>query len=982
MQLEFLSRILPTLPPPTAFGAQGTYYSVGLGYERPQQTPHSSIASLIERCNALSNAGQNAYMALGSFRDPMAGRKQVNAVAFKSVWADIDAGKQGGKYADAKEALLDLSRFVEKTGLNPTYIVSSGMGLHVYWCFTKNVDAAPWKQVAGLFQQLCNQESLAIDPARATDGASVLRLPGTIHTKTGRVVKIIYQDSALYQPAQFVETIANQLVDNRLPATTPQVNVPTVITGDGFADLMGMGPQAPTAKGERVAYGCPQIMTMGFLAYPSWFAAMSVLRRCEDGLEWAHKLSALDSSRYDHSITEKRFYEAHADMPATCATFERLDGRLCAECKHRGQIKSPIQCDRLTVAPSQEASVVPAQNGHLVFPSGGWEVKYTPINSRNFQITDSGIEHITVNKKKDGSFEEQRDLMCTSKLMFRNSEVMLKDKRPHRSFIFDAIHPSGEIETVRYIIDEDNGVQNTVNWFNNAKIYPVNPNVQGNLFMSFMNAYLNSVVHTAKEVRTFDRFGWVDDFIEPNTKKQVTGFVTGDGIITASGVYEAGYYGDATNKAATRLFHNSGTLEKWKYVPQMYTTLNQKLCQLAMCFGFAAPLMKYSIVEARNCLFNVWSSKGGVGKSCLLRMVASIWGNPMESFFGKDTTFAAMEHKLMLWNNLPAMMDELTEMSDEMMTNVAFAVCSGKQREKMQQGGKAMVDTGDWETCTFSTANKSFKECIARRHADTDAATKRVMDYEWDGQSYDDQPEIQQYILACTELAEHNYGLAGPEFLFQLMTQPEKLDGLRRYVSDWAVAHGFKGDERFMAHPLAVALQAGRWAVEFGLLDYNMDELEKWVLNVFVPHNRKQTAALAPDFKDMMVEYLNDRTSAHMLVVKDCKRGAKELDPGSVGMPDGYVIRMPSRELYARYERATRELTFLKSDFTNWCKDKKVSAMLILKELETKGIKVENCTARLSRNVSYIPAPRGRCMILRADALDALGYNDDEASDE
>lgn len=992
-QTAFLTRILPTLPAPDSFGNAPVYYALGLGYERPQQTPHSSIQSLIARCTALSNAGHNAYMALGSFKDPLAGRKQANAVAFKSVWADIDAGKEGSKYANATEALADLTRFIETTALYPTYIVSSGMGLHVYWAFTSNVDGNIWKQIATLFHQLCKQEGLDIDPSRATDGASVLRLPGTMHTKSGRMVQVIMDSGIMYAPADFVSNMGGKLHDVAPVVPVAPVNVPQIVTGESLGALVGMGPEPPKADAERIARNCPQILAMGHSAYPAWFTAMTVLRRCVNGLEWAHKLSALCPEKYDSAITERRFYEAHEDMPAKCATFERLEPKWCEACQYKGQLKSPVQLDRMAVAPvpapqattvapiaTAEAQkcglVVPPINGHLQFPDG-WKSDYIPINSRAYEVTHDGIVHVTT-KVKGNELETTRNTICDSRLYFKHSEVMVKNHRPHRSFLFDAYHPSGEMETVRYIVDEDSGPQNTMNWFNNAKMFPLNPSATGNVFMGFMNAYLNSVVHRAKEIRTFDNFGWIDDFIEPDTKQRTTGFITGDGVITTNGVYEAGYYSDSTLKAAKYLFTNAGTIEDWKHVPRMYQTLDLKIGQLAMCFSFAAPLMKYSVMEARNCILNIWSGKGGLGKSSVLLAASTVWGNPGESFFAKDSTFAAIEHKLAVWNNMPAMLDELTEMTDEKMTNLAFAICSGKQREKMNRGGASMVETGDWETCTFCTANKSFKECIARRHADTDAATKRVMDYEWDGNVPESRPDVLNYIRACLDIGSRNYGKAGPEFLFQLMQQPERLDGLRRYATDWATAHGFKGDERFMAYPLAVAMQAGRWAVEMNLLEYDMDALEKWVFDVFVPHNRKHTEALAPDFKDMMVSYLSDRAASNTLVVRRDFREKDEIDPKDLTIPDKYIVRMPTRELTMRYERDNRMLFIMRSDFTAWCKERKVSALLIINELELQGIHVNYGTARLARNVSVIPDARARVMIMEADALDRLGFNTDE----
>lgn len=83
-------------------------------------------------------------------------------------------------------------------------------------------------------------------------------------------------------------------------------------------------------------------------------------------------------------------------------------------------------------------------------------------------------------------------------------------------------------------------------------------------------------------------------------------------------------------------------------------------------------------------------------------------------------------------------------------------------------------------------------------------------------------------------------------------------------------------------------------------------------------------------------------------------------------------------ELTMRYEQENRLLQIQRSDFNAWCKEQKVSAMLIVNELQKQGIVVTYGTARLARNVSVIPDGRARVMTLEADALDLLGFNTDE----
>ena len=961
MVRQFFSSILPSLP------EGGCYYITGLSQDkRPQIVPCPSIEQLLYQTDKLEEEGYNIFVGLGAYASAEDGKKKANVARLRALWCDIDVGKADSKYASQRDAVAAVVAFSKETGLIPTYINSSGKGLHVLWSFTEGVAAPRWRQIAGAFKRYYEAFGLDADPARATDVTDAPRVPGTTNHKHGLPVAVLLdKHDTLYDPDELYQKLVDKVGAEPEPQENKHSGEPTIISA------------------KPIVQHCRQVSGMGNSDRKSWILAMSVLKRCKDGLDYAHHLSKENPEQYSEEEVTREFMSLEKDAPARCATFLENNAELCSDCPYKGKIVTPVQLiHHGSYAEDPESDEVEPEE-HLTYPER-WDTKYIRINHPDFEINKGGVYYIDVRKdKKTGELERIPVLICTTQLYLRKVEVCVKQFRPQRSYLFDAIHPNGERETLRYIIDEDGGAQNTNRWFNNAKIFCAMTGPKaGGIFMEFINAYLQSVAHEAKEVRVMNKLGWVDDFLDPVTKKPTRGFLIGSGLITKDGMKEVGFQGDVANKTANNVFCRKGDLEAWKEVPRMYRKLNQPLGQLAVCFGFAAPLMRYSIAEARNCIFNIWSSNGGVGKSCLLRMVASIWGNPLESFFAKDTTFAAMEHKLMMWNNLPAMMDELTEMSDEEMANIAFAICSGKQREKMQRNGAVLVDTGYWETCVFTTANKSFKECIARRHANTDAATKRVMDYEWDGETYTSNSKEMAYITHCLECAENNYGLAGPEFIYQFLQHPEKVATLRRYIEGWAKNYGFRGDERFMAYPLAIAMLAGEWAVEFGLLDYDMQALQRWVLEVFVKYNRQQTYILTPNYKDAVIEYISAQASRNMLRVKTAKRPRTEPDPGVVGVLDPYVLRMPQDQVNIRYEREENVMYIRKSDFRLWCKKNGYSTQSIIKGLEKEGIHMddgaENDKVILARCVSVLTPVQARCFMLRSPDLKALGYIDDE----
>jgi len=130
---EFLRAIL---------AGEGQYCIVGLkkGDARPAIqffTPNLSETQKV--IDTFVAERRDVYFALSTFKDPNAPkpREQVNVHQVKSIWADLDCGEQkaaeGKGYIGKEEALLDLERFLEETGLPEPCMVDSGGGIHVYW---------------------------------------------------------------------------------------------------------------------------------------------------------------------------------------------------------------------------------------------------------------------------------------------------------------------------------------------------------------------------------------------------------------------------------------------------------------------------------------------------------------------------------------------------------------------------------------------------------------------------------------------------------------------------------------------------------------------------------------------------------------------------------------------------------------------------------------------------------------------------------
>lgn len=986
----FLATLLPELPPNGPFGPVGTYFFVSLGGKYAVHEKCASVDDIIQFGHEASAQGLDAYMALASY-GITGGRKQNNVIGVRSVWADIDVGKGGSPYENQAQALQAVGKFATDTGLTPTYIVSSGAGLHVYWGFIRNVDVATYREIASGLKRCTTATRLSADPARATDAASILRIPGTVHRKSGRTVSILTNTGTLYDPQDFFNRCrafapSDEGADGKAAEALPPLQTLPSLPDDKEGSLgrpdgelakqLGVAPADPTADAELIARGCKQIAYMGYASYTVWFNAMSVLRRCHNGKKWAHALSSLDKERYNREQTETKFVNSLPDNPCLCATFKQNNPEKCEGCQYDGRIKTPVQISKLAHKPA-----VSLKQPKVVGDDGIVSVKYPEavdfprivIKSDRFKVDHRGIVLVTSQKNEDGTWTSDEKVMCTAKMYYKYARLKYVDKRPTRQHVFEVESQSGKSMEVWFDITQDFNKFAILRWFANAGMFLTSSEFSEKHLMSLMTTYLENVINTAPEFNCYDRFGWYEAQ-DPMTKELVPSFATGSGLVDAKGMTHVTFAEGAQHIADTWFCHK-GDLEKWKFVPQMYRVLGQPIGMLAQCMSFAAPLMKYGSGEAQNCILSIYSNKSGRGKSSILRAAASIWGDPSKQFFTQQESVSARCRRLGILNNMPAFMDEITNASDEELADLSYTLIGGKEKHKLRSSGAEFVKTGDWSTCIFTTSNGSFKAALSKQYGVTDARLLRVMEYECDFKQYHDQPKVMEYINMCMAMRDENYGLAGPHFMLNLLQKPERLDTATIKAEHWSMKHGFRSDERFLAYPLALAMQAGRWACEFGLLDYDMDALEQWCIKEFTSQNRAATEEFKTKTLNVLAEYLNSRLQSTLVVV-DEERGDEMVDPGNAAAPDPYIIYRPVREVTVRIVRDAKACYFARYDFIKWCQLNGYNYKAIIDDIKKNyEVPVSRARVDLGKNVSWLSTPRIYCFKVFGEGWLKLGYD-------
>ena len=285
---------------------------------------------------------KGVYFATSSF-EAATSRTQTNVLGLKSLRLDIDAGPdkfakhgEGKVYATQKDALVATVQFSKAVGLAPSFIVSSGQGLHIYYALTETVTPDAWEPVAKALALLCVQHKFLADPSVTEDTARVLRPIGSLHSE-GRVVSLMKSTGVVYDLAALGAKLGAVIAPKRKYDLSVNDEVLTTFQG-------------PPSSALKIAQHCPALREIvdleGDVPEPQWRAMLGLVKRTVEERSIAHEWS-IGWKDYDEEDVDAKF-DAWTTGPTTCAEFGKYTDA-CGACPHKGKIKSPIVLGRAPV---------------------------------------------------------------------------------------------------------------------------------------------------------------------------------------------------------------------------------------------------------------------------------------------------------------------------------------------------------------------------------------------------------------------------------------------------------------------------------------------------------------------------------------------------------------------------------------------------------------------------------------------------------
>lgn len=910
--------------------ADGWYAVVGIKGTGANLQRQQHLVDTREEVDVISTrlvqGGWNVFFGVAKYTDDSS-RKKSNVRALKAFWLDIDCGadkavpnpKTGrpNGYADQASGLAALRKFCKHIGLPKPIIVSSGRGLHIYWPLTQEVTPAGWEPVAARLRDLCLTHNMYVDPV-VFETARILRIPGTKNFKDDPPATVAVM--ATGQPTDFT---AFKTILGVKPQAAP---TPAPIPGStGKLTALGKMMQDSVSKSFRkimrrssAGDGCEQLLdcfnNRSTLSEARWFDALSVAKFCSDRDKAIHMLSE-GHPDYDPGKTERKI--EHIEGPHNCATFERNNPGLCAQCPHFGKIKNPIMLG----AEVKKASTL--------------EFKKTVLNE-----TTGEMEDITIPPypkpffwgEKGGIWRKLADPEAEPVLVFhmhlyivkRMHDPVLRDvmvMRLHtpndgiREFLVPNRQAMDKNELRKVLAGE--GVMCGAKQFDQIFEYLV---VAANELQSNKKAEL---------MRT--QFGWAD-----NDSK----FIVGDKEITADGVFYSPP--SSTTEAVAAHMGACGDYKKWQEVFNLYGTPGLEAHAFAALTAFGAPLFKFT--GQSGAAVNVIHPHSGTGKTTILHMCNSVWGHPRELCSTQKDTDNARILKLGTQNNLPFCVDEITNMHPMAFSDLIYAMSNGKGKDRMEaSGNKLRQNTTKWQTISLCSSNASFYEKLASAKMTPDGEMMRMIEYKID---YSDSLDM----AVAKKLFDHqlmeNYGHAGAIFADWLVRNKEEAEATVRSIQAKIDKDlNLTQRERFWSALVASNITGGLIAVKYlKIMNWDMRRIHEYATKMILSL-REDVRPPATDVASVIGDYLN-RHIQNVLVIDDMVDQRTKMEKLPKMEPKG--------ELLIRYEPDTKRLYIAAKHFKNDCVAYQINQKETLDALKKSGVYLGFTNKRMSKGMKVV----------------------------
>jgi hypothetical protein len=294
-------------------------------------------------------------------------------------------------------------------------------------------------------------------------------------------------------------------------------------------------------------------------------------------------------------------------------------------------------------------------------------------------------------------------------------------------------------------------------------------------------------------------------------------------------------------------------------------------------------------------------------------MINSIWGHPTDTMLIAKDTLKSQFHQFGVFNNIAICTDEVTAMSEEAVSNIAYGVSQGRSNNRMKANSNEMrLNNTHWSLPAIFSGNSSMHDKMATLKATPESEQLRIVEMEV---PQDTTMTKEESDALFEHVLTDNYGHIGPALVQHMLAN---LDTVKKLLQETQVRFDkdakLSQKQRFYSAGAAMAFTAGILANKLGLITVDTDRVWTWAVKYFSELRESVQSAKADPLASLGA-YLNE-FMGNMLVVDD----ANDKRTGLTKAP----LKVPYGPLMIRFEPDTGLIWFAVDQLRLWCTKKQI----------------------------------------------------------
>jgi hypothetical protein len=387
-------------------------------------------------------------------------------------------------------------------------------------------------------------------------------------------------------------------------------------------------------------------------------------------------------------------------------------------------------------------------------------------------------------------------------------------------------------------------------------------------------------------------------------------------------------------------------MEDWLKIVNVYNQPEFEPHAFGFFTAFGAPLIKH--LNLKGAIINLVNNTSGTGKSTVLKMCNSVYGHPEELMLQWKDTMNSMVHRLGIMNNLPVTIDEITKLSGDNFSDLAYSISQGRGKNRMMQHDNAeRINATKWGTIALCSSNAYFYDKLAALKATPDGEFMRLLEYRIEVTEALSKEEADTIFNGLYS----NYGLAGEPYVQYLVDNLEDaIDTVIQVQQKLDKEVKFTSRERFWSATAACNIAGALMAKDLGLLgDFDIGRVYRWLVKELENMRSDVKAPCATNQASIIGEFMNQHRAATLVI-----NGRADARSGMEQLP---IVEPKFNDLFVRIEPDDKRLFINAKHLRTYCTKQQINLKEILKGLETDGIYLGQVKKRLSKGTKLSSPP-------------------------